>query len=167
MSTSSFSILHHAGLALPVFTSLLGLLGIGGGIYNLISPPEGARGFGLSVPPAPRSSAHFSAAQRALIAVHGVRNIGSGLSLISLVLFWKFSSLCETSPFAELAVRRCIGISLTTGSVVGFGDAWLLEKFANTEGVGKEAKDLAGEKSIGHAVTAVVIAGMGLTYLLY
>ncbi|KAK7432993.1 hypothetical protein QQZ08_000464 [Neonectria magnoliae] len=74
--------------ALPVFTSVLGVLGVAGGIYDFVSPAEGAKGF------APLS-AHVKALDHAFILVHGIRNIGVGLTTLGLVLFWQFSPLCQ------------------------------------------------------------------------
>ncbi|KAH7166288.1 hypothetical protein EDB81DRAFT_282821 [Dactylonectria macrodidyma] len=153
--------------ALPIATSALGLLGIGSGIYNFIAPIEGAKGFGLqSTSTSSTASAHAKAIEGALIRVHGIRNIGVGLSTVSLVLFWQFSPLCQSSPLAALAVRRCLGITLTLGTIVGLGDAWILKQFSDTDGVESEAKELASAKGTAHAIMAIVISGLGLTYLL-
>ncbi|ETN47060.1 uncharacterized protein HMPREF1541_01250 [Cyphellophora europaea CBS 101466] len=150
--------------ALPIFTGLLGVVALGGGAYNFVSPLEGAKGFGLLAPA--KDAAHADAFQEAYIRVHGIRNIGTGLSTLTLVLMWQFSDLCRTSPIAALAVKRCMGISLVLGTTVGLGDAWILKQYAESPGVGQEAVALARGKSTAHAVTALVIASVGLGWLM-
>ncbi|KPM43914.1 hypothetical protein AK830_g2616 [Neonectria ditissima] len=151
---------------LPIFTSVLGVLGIAGGVYNFVSPAEGAKGFGLTPASKTPPTAHSKAFEHAFILVHGIRNVGVGLTTVGLVLFWQFSPLCRASPQAALAVRQCLGISLAAGTVVGLGDAWIIKRFSDAEGVETEAREVAVIQSAGHAVTAVAIAGLGLTYLL-
>ncbi|KAH7140083.1 hypothetical protein B0J13DRAFT_623958 [Dactylonectria estremocensis] len=137
--------------ALPIATSALGLLGIGGGIYNFVAPTEGAKGFGLqTTSTALSTSAHAKAIEGAFIRVHGIRNIGVGLNTVGLVLFWQFSS------------GR---ITVTLGTIAGLGDVWILKQFADAEDVESEAKELALAKSMAHAIMAIAISGLGSTHL--
>ena len=162
-STTSSLSLSSLKPALPVFTGLLGVLGLGGGIYNFANPVEGARAFGLVAPSGVSSQA--AAFQTAYIRIHGIRNIGMGLVNLSLVLFWQFSDLCRTSPIAAEALKRILAINFLLGPIVGLGDAWILKQFADSPGVEPEAANLGREKSQGHAVTAVLIASLGLGWL--
>lgn len=147
--------------ALPTFTTLLGLLSLGGGIYNFANPAAGATGFGLT-PPNITSTSPF---ETAYIRVHGIRNIAGGLTNLALISFWQFSGFCRDNPAAAAAVRRCLGLSLTIGTVVGLGDAWIVGRYAKDVEEG-EVKETAKGKSMGHAGMAVVIAGVGLGMLL-
>jgi hypothetical protein len=148
--------------ALPVFSGLLSLLALGGGIYNFIEPREGAKAFGLIAQSG--SSSHTTAFETAYIRIHGIRNIGNGLVNISLLLYLQFSDLCQTSPIAASTVKKCIGIGLTLGTVVGLGDAWILKQFADSPEVDGDAAKLAAAKSTGHALTSGVILGLGLCW---
>lgn len=162
-STTSSLSLSSLRPALPVFTGLMGLLGLGGGIYNFADPVEGAKGFGLIAPSG--TGSHAAAFETAYIRIHGIRNLGMGLVNLGLVLYWQYSDLCRTSPIAATAVQRVLGISFLLGTIVGLGDAWILKQFADSPGVEAEAANLGREKSQGHAVMAVAIASLGLGWL--
>jgi hypothetical protein len=163
MSRLSTSTLSSLKPALPIFTGLLGLLGLGGGIYNFIDPHGGAKGFGLIAPTS--NQPHAAAFQQAYVRIHGLRNAGVGLTNLALLLYLQFSDVCQTSPVAAAAVRKCLGIGLTLGTLVGLGDAWILRRFEGSAGVEGEAKTLAAEKSTAHALTSLVILSVGLGWL--
>ena len=148
---------------MPVFTGTLSLLGLAGGLYNFVQPLEGAKGFGLIAPAA--TSQHATAFQTAYIRIHGIRNIGTGVVNIGLLLYLQFSNLCQTSPIAAEAVKKCIGLGLTLSTVVALGDAWILKQFADSPGVNSEGAQLGAAKATGHALTSGIILGLGLCWL--
>lgn len=159
---------------LPVLVGVLSSLALLGGAYNFAAPLEGAKAFGLL--PADGGKKTPSAFETAYIRVHGIRNIGVGLGNAGLLLYWLFSDTCRQSVVAEQVVRRCLGIGLVTGTVVGMGDAWILNQYyqdiesevgqqGDKSGL-KEARELASAKSKGHAFTAVGILAVGLGLLL-
>ncbi|EEU36636.1 uncharacterized protein NECHADRAFT_51923 [Fusarium vanettenii 77-13-4] len=148
--------------ALPV---LLGLTGVGVGIYSFVSPLDAIRMFGLRAPsPSDKNlpSAHAEAFQKSAIYIYGIRNIGVGLANLGIFVFWKLSPVCQTNPAASDAVRLCLGICLILGTTVGLGDAWIIRKFAKDEGVQGEAKTEATKASVNHAITAAVILATGV-----
>ncbi|KAF5020285.1 hypothetical protein F66182_7661 [Fusarium sp. NRRL 66182] len=147
--------------ALPL---LFGLTGISIGIYSFVSPNNSIRLFGLQAPPADKGPASHSATfQKALIYASGLRNIGTGLSTLGLFAFWQFSPICQVSPLAAAVTKKCLGICLMFGTVVGVGDAVVVRKFANSESIQGEVEveEEAANASIGHGVTAVVIFATG------
>ncbi|KAI8652468.1 hypothetical protein NCS57_01310800 [Fusarium keratoplasticum] len=152
--------------ALPV---LLGLTGVGVGIYSFVSPTNAIRMFGLRAPsPSDKNlpSPHAEAFQRSAIYTYGIRNIGVGLANLGIFAFWKLSPVCQTNPAASDAVRQCLGICLILGTTVGLGDAWIIRQFAKDEGVQGEAKTEAAKASVSHAVTAAVILATGIFLVL-
>lgn len=164
MSSRSFSL--PASL-LPSLVGVLSTAGLLGGIYNFAAPLEGARGFGL-LPTSPPNQ--LTAFQKAYIRIHGIRNIGIGLGNFSLLTYWYLSD----SPIVRDTVRRCIGWGLVMGTVVGMGDAYILKAYAGelTEASDsgekdvKEAKDLATSKGTAHAITGLIILGVGFGLVL-
>ena len=73
---------------------------------------------------------------------------------------------------AREVVRKCIGANLLAGWFSGAGDGWIIAQYgkdmkaSGEEGnEAKEAVKLAEEKSQGHYVTSLVIAGIGLGML--
>ena len=149
---------------LPILTATLSSLAIGGGIYNFQNPSEGAKVFGILLSDSKPSSSP-TPIEEAYIKVHGIRNLATGLSGLSLLAFLQFSNITTASPVAAAAVRKAIGITFVVGTVVGLGDAWILSQLAQREGVSGEAERLATEKSMGHAFMAFPIAALGAAWL--
>ncbi|KAI8712465.1 hypothetical protein NCS52_01344800 [Fusarium sp. LHS14.1] len=149
----------------PAFPVLLGLTGVGVGIYSFVSPLDCIRMFGLRTP-SPNDkvlpSPHAEAFQRSAIYTYGIRNIGGGLANLGIFAFWKLSPVCQNNPDASEAVRQCLGICLILGTTVGMGDAWILRQFAKDERVQGEAKTEAAKASVNHAMTAAVILATGV-----
>lgn len=125
---------------------------------NFSDPANGAKLFGLTTAPSP------SPIEKALIQVHGIRNIASGSSLLGLGSYYFFSKRCR-DPVAANTVRKCIGITFLVGSLVGFGDGWILGQFARDGSVTGEVEVLAMDKSKGHTTLAVPIAMLGCALL--
>lgn len=154
--------------ALPIFTSLLALLGAADGIVNLARPEVGAEAFGL-VPP-PRTAvtpAQFDAFHHALIRVKGARNLHMSSCILALVLYGQFSDLCRVSPAAATAVRQCVGIVLALGAVVGFSGAVVVSEYASNPDASADVIKVGRVKVKGHLITSVPIAALGLVYILY
>lgn len=148
---------HVAPFILPALTTLLGLTGLATGANALVSnnPIDTIRAFGLR--PAPNNTARdLTPLTKALIHTYGIRNVGSGLTILGLTAFWKLQP--HRSVARDIA-RRCLGLSLMLGTVVGVGDAVLVRNFA--ESVGSEEGEEARKASWGHAGAAVVIAVTG------
>lgn len=81
--------------------SLLGLLGVLGGIQCLVSPQsfaENSYGF------------PFSESARPFIALAGARNFGAGFTIVTLL---------------ALQQRKAAGITLMCGASTAFADAWI------------------------------------------
>ncbi|KAH7411706.1 hypothetical protein DE146DRAFT_251318 [Phaeosphaeria sp. MPI-PUGE-AT-0046c] len=164
--------IHLPPILLPTLTSLLGLTGLAGGLYTFISPLDAIRPFGLIPPPQTPSQPSFpesknttSSAQpfhHALIQAYGIRNIGTGLSTLCLTWFWKIQL---AGSVAERVTRKCLGICMVMGAVVGVGDAWVVLRF----GVDANLKDGDRQEvrgtSRGHAIVSGVILGSGMLLL--
>ncbi|KAF4978006.1 hypothetical protein FZEAL_5551 [Fusarium zealandicum] len=166
MSNTASTMTPPLGLAaaVPALPALLGLTGVGVGIYSFVSPYDAIRKFGLrnSSPAKGSDSAHMEAFQRSVIYGYGIRNVGVGLANLGLVAYWRFSPECRVSPVAALIVQKCLGVCLLAGTVVGLGDAWIMRQFAKEEGVVGEAESDASKASVGHGVTAILIFATGL-----
>lgn len=164
MASSLFSAARP--LVLPTITSLLGLTGLGGGLYSFIAPEKVIRGFGLGPPPPKdHTSMHAQAFQRSAIYAYGIRNLASGLTVLGLTAFWQLSYSYQIDPFAAELTSRCLGICLTVGTVVALGDAWIVGQFAKSDGVSEDAKEEAGRASLGHAIVAVPVLATGIALL--
>ncbi|TDZ40109.1 hypothetical protein CTRI78_v010381 [Colletotrichum trifolii] len=154
--------------ALPLFTSLLAILGAADGISNLVRPDLGAANFGLTPPS--RTAAHPSqldAFHHALVKVKGARNLHMASCVVGLALYGACSETCRASPAAALAVRRCLGIVLALGSGVGFSGAAVISDYVAGEGVDEGARELGRSKMWMHLVTNVPILALGVVYLFY
>lgn len=148
-------------IILPGTTTLLGLTALTSGLYSLSAPLTVIKGFGLTPPPSP-SSPHASTFQTSLIHAYAVRNIGSGLSTLGLTLAWYL----QREAADREVVKRCLGVVFVSGSVVAFGDAWLVGKFAGGE-VDEEAGELGRKQAWGHAWAGAIIVVVGGSLLLW
>ncbi|KAF4469095.1 hypothetical protein FALBO_4007 [Fusarium albosuccineum] len=152
------------GAAVPAVPVLLSVTGVSVGIYSFVSPNTAIRMFGLP-PPAPEkesTSPHAAAFQRSVVYAYGIRNVGVSIGQLGLLAFWQFSPICRASPLAAAVTKRCLGLCMMLGTVVGLGDAVIIRQFAKDEGVVGEAKAEATKASINHAVTAVLIFATGV-----
>jgi hypothetical protein len=146
------------------FPLLFGVTGTSIGIYSFVSPYNAIRLFGLqnSATEKTTTSSQSEAFQKSLIYASGLRNIGTGLSTLSLYAFWQFSPICQVSPLAAAITKKCMGICFMCGTFVGIGDAVIVRQFANKDYVQGESEEKATRASISHAVTGVLILATGL-----
>lgn len=147
---------------LPGFTVLLGTGALVGGLYSFQSPFDWARTYGVVA----NTDSKSSFEQTAFIQAVGVRNIASGVSLITLTTYWQFSSWCRASPVAALTMKRCLGFSLLVGAVVTMADAVILSRLVKNGSLSSEAEELTSGTSKGHAIMSLPIFGLALGYLL-
>ncbi|KAF2795754.1 hypothetical protein K505DRAFT_348408 [Melanomma pulvis-pyrius CBS 109.77] len=153
-------------LILPTIATLLGLTGVGGGVYTFISAQDAIRSFGLRPPPSSTKTAlskHADAFEQSMIHVYGIRNLGVGLSTLGLTAFWKLSPTCQTSPLAADISKKCLGICMMFGTLVALGDAWIVRQFGKSSELEEEARIEASKASTGHALVSVPILATGLT----
>lgn len=93
--------------ALPILTGGLCTLGIGGGLYNFQNPAAGAKMFGIL-----RSGSSPTPTETAYTKIHGVRNLATGITWLSILTYLQYPDLTRTLPVAATGVRRVIGISM-------------------------------------------------------
>jgi hypothetical protein len=89
---------------LPGLAGLLGLTGLAGGLNSLSSPTTVVKAFGFTSP----ASFRISASQTDLMRAYGVRNIRSGLSIVSLTLAWSL----EKSAMDREVINGCLSVVL-------------------------------------------------------
>jgi hypothetical protein len=147
--------------ALPIFSGLLGTMGIANGLYCLNAPVDGERVFGILVPQPVSSSQELQTWQKAQTYARGIRNFAGGLGILGITAYWRFSSLCQASPVAGVAARRCLGVMFLTGSIIGAGDGLIISRFADGQGTSEEAKEVGKKAGFGHMVMAVPILVLG------
>lgn len=129
---------------LPLLTTLIGTGGLTVGVYSFMNPIAAARIYGIPVSTSSTTLTNIiSTAPSSLAAsrtgdttmtsrdfsyIHalGIRNLTTGLGIISLTCYWHFilSSL-QASPEVQLAVQRALGIVILLGSFVPVVDAWV------------------------------------------
>ena len=119
------------GLTLPLLplSSLLGLVGLGSGIYGLTNPLAFSSTLGV-----PLASNNANAALP-FVSFVAARNLGSGITLLTL---------------CALGSRKGVGIVLMAGVVTAFADAWICSKFG---GSGKSVSEF----SLFHPVLPIFI----------
>ncbi|OQV03321.1 hypothetical protein CLAIMM_08374 [Cladophialophora immunda] len=149
--------------ALPALTGLMGTMGIATGLYSLRAPVNAETLFGILVPAPVTASKELSTWQKAQTYTRGLRNLAGGLSIVGITVFWRFSSLCQSSPVAALTAKRCLGIIFLTGSIIGGGDGLVIRQFAQAEGTSEEASEVGKQAGMGHLVMALPILALGLT----
>ena len=154
--------LPSPSLILPTLTTLLGLTGLATGANTLLSskPIDAIRPFGLRAPNTTHPSTKDDPLTTALVHTYGIRNFGGALGTLGLTVFWQMQI---KGSIAEGVAKRCLGLSMLLGSVVGVGDALLVNRFA--EKVGGEVGEEAKKAGFGHGIAAVVIAATGLALL--
>jgi len=152
--------------ALPVLTALMGTMGVANGLYSFNAPVDAEAVFGLTVPKAVSSSKELQTWQQAQAQARAIRNFAGGLSIVGITAFWRFSTMCQTSPLAGVAAKRCLGIIFLTGSIIGAGDGMIVSQFVRGEGTPEEAKEVGKKAGMGHLVMAVPILALGLSCFL-
>lgn len=167
-TTTQYPPLRSMQIAVPITSALFGFLGLGGGLFTFLSPRrDAATMFGILPPTTLSSKSEADGRQRAYIQIHGIRNIAGGLNLIALTSFWRFSTICQSSPAAANAVQKAMAILLGIGVIVGVGDGLLLRNYLESDGLSGEAKELAASKSKGHfgIMVPVLALAAGWWYL--
>lgn len=147
---------------LPVFAGMMGSLGLMAGLYSFSDPAGATKQFGLQHE---ESSSQAQGFQAAMSQAIGIRNISGGITILSILATWQFSTLCQVSPVAVQTVKRVLGITFTTGVLTSFGDAYILSQYAKVNGISSEAKQLAEAQSKGHFSLGIPIFCMGLAFL--
>jgi hypothetical protein len=155
---------------LPIFTTLLGTTGIASGTYQLLQPLKAEDLFGLLVPRSITSDTSDPEA-RALVEsssrARGLRNLTNGAALVLITGFWQFSNLCRVSPTAATAVKKVMGLSFLTGTLVALGDGLIVQRYAASEGVrGAEEREKIDKTARGHWFGAGVIVAIAAGCLL-
>ncbi|KAJ8114868.1 hypothetical protein OPT61_g3355 [Boeremia exigua] len=149
--------LPSLNLVLPTITTLLGLTGLTTGAATVLSgnPIDAIRPFGLR-PVSSDATIDASPFTRALIYTYATRNIGVGLTTLGLTIFWKMQ---PANSISATIGRRCLGLSMLLGTVIGVGDAILVSNFADSAGYEESIE--ARKSSFGHAVAASIVLGTG------
>lgn len=151
-----------ASLVLPTVTTILGLTGLATGANTFLysRPIDATRAFGLQSPGPTHSSTNEDPLTTALVHAYGTRNIGGALGTLGLTAFWQMQS---KGSVAEIVARRCLGLSMLLSTVVGIGDALLVNRFGGE--VGGDVGVVAKKAAFGHGIAAVIIAATGLKIL--
>lgn len=129
---------------LPILTTLIGTGGFTVGMYSFIDPTAAARIYGMPVETSrpsftsilasdsaarnPRSLSVSQPSSQDLHFVHalGIRNFVSGLSIITLTVYWQFFLPSGGASFdVRVAVQHALGIVILVGSFVPLTDAWV------------------------------------------
>lgn len=157
--------------ALPIFTGLLGTMGIASGLYGLTAPADADNVFGLVAPRSVSASKDLQAWQRAQAYARGIRVFVGGVSIVGMTAFWQFSSMCQASPLAALAAKRSLGIVFLTGTVIAAGDGLIVGQFVQSQGAAtssasEEDKEAGKKASLGHLIMAAPILAIGLSCFL-
>jgi hypothetical protein len=151
---------------LPIFTTLLGTAGIASGTYQLLHPLHAEEIFGLLVPRSITSDTSDPEA-RALVEsssrARGLRNLTNGCALVLITGFWQFSSLCRVSPTAAIAVKKVIGLSFLTGTMVAVGDGVIVQRYAGRTDNNAKVEKTAKGHFTGAAIMVAIAAGCLLT----
>lgn len=152
--------------ALPILSGLVGTMGIANGLYSFNAPVGSATTFGILVPSSVGASRELQTWQKSQTRVHGIRNLAGGMSILGIIAFWRFSSICQSSPVAAQAAKNCLGIILLTGSIIGAGDGLIIDQFVKGQDTSEEAKEVGNKASRGHLWMSVPILALGLSLVL-
>ncbi|KIW93150.1 uncharacterized protein Z519_05755 [Cladophialophora bantiana CBS 173.52] len=152
--------------ALPALTGLMGTMGIATGFYSFRAPVDAETMFGILVPSSVNTSPELWTWQQAQIYTRGLRDLAGGLSIVGITAFWRFSSLCQSSPVAALTAKRCLGIIFLTGSIIGGGDGLVIQWFARGDGTSEKAREVGKKAGLGHLVMTLPILALGLSCFL-
>ena len=158
---------------LPILTALIGSGGFTVGLYSFVSPVSAARVYGIPVsPPAKEkqdSSDSTSASlskDEAYVYAHGSRNLAIGTSILGLTACWRFSSICQLSPVAAQAVKRCLGITLLAGSMTPIADAYVISRYVGQDDISAQDVQTGKKASKTHAMRSLLWVVVALACLL-
>ena len=102
----------HLQQALTPLSSLIGVLGLGGGVYGLTNPMAFSETLGIRVTSPTSPALPF-------VAFVAARNLGSGLTVLALT---------------ATGQRKAVGTIFILGVSVAMADAWICAKFGAIEG---------------------------------
>ena len=97
---------------LPPLASVIGLLGVGGGIYGLRDPQAASEMLGIRISTPDSPAIPF-------MSFVGARNLGSGITIFALLYTGQ---------------KKAIGMSLMCGVSVAMADAWICSQNRAIEG---------------------------------
>jgi Domain of unknown function (DUF4267) len=112
--------------------SLIGVLGLWGGIYGLTNPLAFSETFGV---PLASNSASANSPALPFVSFAAARNLGGGITMLAL---------CASGN------RKGAAIVLMSGVVTALADSWICSSFGGESG-----------KAVGHAVMGLVLGGLG------
>lgn len=170
------SIVHESHNAqsslLPIFTALIGSGGLINGLHHLKSPEDAARLYGVPIPEGKEQLVDDRKALKGLprwqasyVFAYGSRNFATGLTIIGLSAYWRYSPAWNI-PLASHAIQRCLGIVILAGSSVPVFDA-VITNWASKEAARDDAERKVGVKaSIAHALRSVIWMAVGGACLL-
>lgn len=153
---------------------IAGIVGSGSlivGLYSFVSPLSAIRVYGTrpsSGQAQPKKDDDSSLGSlstewtRTLAYAHGVRNTAMGLSIISLCAYYHV----EPSPVAANAIKRCLGVLVTVGSIIPMGDAAVTARYMGAQDLAQVDRETAKKASAAHATRSVIWIGAGLMCLL-
>lgn len=159
---------------LPILTTAIGAGGLTVGIYSFINPTVAARIYGVPVSTssatpttilfttpssrAARDTANLQSRDHSYIHALGIRNLTTGLGIITLTAYWHFT--LATSPReVRAAVQRALGIVILIGSLVPILDAWVCWTAGRDAGGAHARKRKAGEVNVGDVNSEAAEAG--------
>lgn len=153
----------------PYFAGLVGSGSLLVGLYSLFSPLDAIRVYGTkpsvqspkkddSVKPE-QLSADWT---RTLAYAHGVRNTAVGLSIISLCAYYHV----EPSPVAAHAIKRCLGVLVTVGTIIPVGDAVVTARYMASQELAEIDRETSKKASAAHAARSIIWMGAGFLCLL-
>ena len=153
---------------LPVLTALVGSGGFTIGLYSFVSPVSAARIYGIPVTPANEKIAVSTtiSKEEAYVYAHGSRNLAIGTSILGLSAFWRFSSICQLSPVAAQAVKRCVGITILAGSIVPSTDAYFIAQHVKQHGLSAQDVSTGKKSSRGHAARSLLWIAVAIACLI-
>ena len=150
---------------------LAGLVGSGSlivGLYSFFSPLSAIRVYGTR--PLMRSAKKDDDLEsgsvpaewtRTLAYAHGVRNTAVGPCIISLCTYYHV----EATPAAAHAIKRCLGVLVTVGSIIPMGDAIVTARYMAAHGLPQIDQETAKKASAAHATRSIIWIGTGLMCL--
>lgn len=160
--------------ALPTLTALIGSGGFTIGIYSFLAPVQAARVYGVDLPvlnhddqPTKDNKESVSSVQSrpdnisrhvAYIYAHGIRNFVTGLTILGLTGFWKFSPQCQASAIASSTAQKSLGIVILAGTLTPVVDALVTSRAAQK---GTE-NDMGRKAARAHASRSLIWLAGGL-----
>lgn len=153
----------------PYFAGVVGSGSLIVGLYSFTSPLSAIRVYGtrpLTSSPRKANDATTEALTtewtRTLTYTHGVRNTAIGLSIISLCVCYHV----EPSPVAAAAIKRCLGVLVTVGSIIPMGDCMVTARYMAAQELAHVDRETAKKASAAHAARSIIWLAAGLMCLL-